>query len=163
MTRAFYNRRMSRPALALAALLLLDAAGPALAAKPAPGPPPPSRLETLGRLLRLEDTRSTGGDELARLLRSADRGIRRRAALAAGRVAAPSLVPALVELMNDQEVEVRRMAAFALGLAGSKDAVDRLLASLQDADAQVRGRAAEALGKLGDARAALPIARLVIA
>ena len=88
--------------------------------------------------------------------------MRRRAALAAGRITAPELVPPLVELMNDQEVEVRRMAAFALGLAASPLAVDRLLASLQDVDALVRGRAAEALGKIGDARAAAPIARLVI-
>ena len=57
------------------------------------------------------------------------------------------------------------MAAFALGLgssAASPAAVDRLLASLQDSDEQVRGRAAEALGKIGDPRAALPIARLVV-
>ena len=47
-------------------------------------------------------------------------GVRRRAALAAGRVADPALVPPLVDLMNDQEVEVRRVAAFALGLAGDR-------------------------------------------
>ena len=54
------------------------------------------------------------------------------------------------------------MAAFALGLAASPLAVDRLLASLKDADGQVRARAAEALGRIGDARAAVPIARLVV-
>jgi cyclophilin family peptidyl-prolyl cis-trans isomerase/HEAT repeat protein len=148
---------MRRP-LALA-LLTLVAAAPA---GPAAKSPPTPRIEKLARLLELEDARSAGGDELVRRLRDSDRGVRRRAALAAGRIAAPELVPPLVELMNDQEVEVRRMAAFALGLAGSRLAVERLLASLQDADAQVRGRAAEALGRIGDARAALPIARLVI-
>jgi cyclophilin family peptidyl-prolyl cis-trans isomerase/HEAT repeat protein len=148
---------MRRP-LALA-LLTLVAAAPA---GPAAKSPPTPRIEKLARLLELEDARSAGGDELVRRLRDSDRGVRRRAALAAGRIAAPELVPPLVELMNDQEVEVRRMAAFALGLAGSRLAVERLLASLQDADAQVRDRAAEALGRIGDARAALPIARLVI-
>jgi len=133
----------------------------ASAAKKAALPPAP-RIDKLARLLELEDQRTTGGDELARSLRDPDRGVRRRAALAAGRVAAPELVPPLVELMNDQEVEVRRMAAFALGLAGSPLAVERLLASLKDTDGAVRGRAAEALGRIGDARAALPIARLVV-
>jgi cyclophilin family peptidyl-prolyl cis-trans isomerase/HEAT repeat protein len=145
-------------AVTLAALVV------AVPAAPAPKVPPPvPRLQKLARILELEDQRSAGGDELERLLRDADRGVRRRAALAAGRIALPGLVAPLGELMNDQEVEVRRMAAFALGLAASPTAVDRLLASLQDSDSQVRGRAAEALGKIGDARAAAPIASLVVA
>jgi cyclophilin family peptidyl-prolyl cis-trans isomerase/HEAT repeat protein len=150
-------------ARALAAMLAAGlAVAPIAFAAKKPAAPPSARIEKLARLLELEDQRATGGDEVARRLRDPDRGVRRRAALAAGRIAAPELVPPLVELMNDQEVEVRRMAAFALGLAGSRLAVDRLLASLQDADGQVRGRAAEALGRIGDARAALPIARLLI-
>ena len=145
-------------AVTLAALVV------AVPAAPAPKVPPPvPRLQKLARILELEDQRSAGGDELERLLRDADRGVRRRAALAAGRIALPGLVAPLGELMNDQEVEVRRMAAFALGLTASPTAVDRLLASLQDSDSQVRGRAAEALGKIGDARAAAPIAQLVVA
>jgi cyclophilin family peptidyl-prolyl cis-trans isomerase len=149
-------------ATACAAALLAGLGPPSLAAKK-PAPAPPARIETLARILELEDARDAGGDALARLLRDPDRGVRRRAALAAGRIGAEELVPPLVELMNDQQVEVRRMAAFALGLAGSRSAVDRLLASLQDADAQVRARAAEALGKIGDPRAAQPIASLVVA
>ncbi len=123
-------------------------------------PRPASRSSAT--LLALEDARSPGAGELERLLRDPDRGVRRRAALAAGRVADPSLVPALVDLLNDQEVEVRRMAAFALGLAGERAAVDRLLAALADPDPGVRGRAAEALGRIGDPRAAAAIARLVV-
>src|SRR5262245_21282880 len=125
-------------------------------------PPPVPRLSKLARILELEDQRSAGGDELERLLRDADRGVRRRAALAAGRIALPRLAAPLGELMNDQEVEVRRMAAFALGLAASPTAFDRLLASLSDADPQVRCRAAEALGKTGEPRAAGAMARLVV-
>lgn len=143
------------------AVVALALASEASAAKKT-APPPPARIELLARLVALEDQRSTGGDELARLLRHPDRGVRRRAALAAGRIAAPELVAPLVELMNDQELEVRRMAAFALGLAASPLAVDRLIAALRDADGQVRARSAEALGRIGDARAAMPIARLLV-
>ncbi len=153
-----------RRTFATALALLIPAAAATLAsAAPATRPaPPPPRIEKLARLLELEDRRSAGGDELQRLLHDPDRGVRRRAALAAGRIALPELVPPLVELLNDQEVEVRRTAAFALGLCASPAAVERLLASLKDSDAQVRGRATEALGKIGDPRAAAPIARQLV-
>ncbi len=111
-------------------------------------------METLARVLALEDARTLGQGELERALRSPDRSIRRRAALAAGRIADPSVSPTLIELMNDQEPEVRQMTAFALGLLGDKQAVDRLRAALKDHDITVRARAAEALGRLGDKRAA---------
>jgi cyclophilin family peptidyl-prolyl cis-trans isomerase/HEAT repeat protein len=145
----------------LAALAAVLAAAPAPAAKKEV-PPPPSRVEVLGRTLALEDARSAGAGELERQLRHKDAGVRRRAALAAGRVGDASLVPALVDLMNDAEVEVRRMAAFALGLAGDPRAADRLLAALADSDGTVRGRAAEALSRIGDPRAAAAIARALV-
>jgi cyclophilin family peptidyl-prolyl cis-trans isomerase len=128
----------------------------------APGAAPTQRLDKMARLLALEDQRSAGMGELDRYLRDPDRGVRRRAALAAARVADASLLPSLIDLMNDGEAEVRQMAAFALGLVGDKLAVERLLASLQDADATVRGRAAEALGRLGDPRAGPAIARMIV-
>ncbi len=118
-------------------------------------------MEKLSRILLLEDTRSTGGGELDRYLRDPDRSVRRRAALAAGRVADRALVPTLVDLMNDQEAEVRQMAAFALGLVGDPAGADRLVASLQDTEGIVRARAAEALGRLGDPRVAADLARFV--
>jgi HEAT repeat protein/cyclophilin family peptidyl-prolyl cis-trans isomerase len=144
----------------LAGLALAGDPHPARAAKKG-APAPPARIEKLARILELEDSRS-GADEIERLLRDPDRGVRRRAALAAGRLGDPALVPALQGLLNDQEVEVRRVAAFALGLAGDRAAGDRLTAALADSDAEVRGRAAEALGRIGDARAAGAIARLVV-
>ncbi len=144
--------------------LVLAVAAPAAhgARKPA-APPAPLRIDQLARILALEDARSPGVGELERLLRDHDRGVRRRAALAAGRIGDPALVPALVDLLNDQEVEVRRVATFALGLVGDHAAADRLLAALGDSDAEVRGRAAEALGRIGDPRAAAAIARHVVA
>jgi len=147
-------------AVALGVLLGFAARPLEGAKKPAP-PRAPSRIERLGRVLELEDTRSEGAGELERLLLRPDRGIRRRSALAAGRIADRALVPALVELMNDPEAEVRQMAAFALGLIGDRAAVERLVASLGDPEPLVRGRAAEALGRIGDPRAAAEIARFV--
>ena len=148
----------------LGCTLTLVLAAPAAhgARKPA-APPAPLRIDQLARILALEEARSPGVGELERLLRDHDRGVRRRAALAAGRIGDPALVPALVDLLNDQEVEVRRVATFALGLVGDHAAADRLLAALGDSDAEVRGRAAEALGRIGDPRAAAAIARHVVA
>ena len=120
-------------------------------------------MDKLVRVLALEDTRSLGGGELDRLLRDPDRGVRRRAALAAGRIGDVTLVPTLVDLMNDQEPLIRQMAAFALGLLGDRAAVDRLVASLADSDPVVRGRTAEALGRIGDVRAGPELARFVLA
>jgi hypothetical protein len=75
---------MQRRVVTLALFLLVPAAQDARAAKKAVAPPPPPpREEKLARLLELEDRRSAGGDELAQLLRDPDRGVRRRAALAA--------------------------------------------------------------------------------
>ena len=147
--------RLSRWEL-LCAVLLSTASGsarPAVAAK-RPLSPAPSRMETLARVLALEDARTLGPGEIEKGLRSPDRSIRRRAALAAGRIADPALTPTLVDLLNDQEPEVRQMTAFALGLIGDRQAVDRLRASLKDSDTTVRARAAEALGRIGDKRAA---------
>jgi cyclophilin family peptidyl-prolyl cis-trans isomerase/HEAT repeat protein len=132
-----------------------------LAAPPSPAPPTP-RMEKLTRILAGEDRRDFTAD--VRLgLGDADRGLRRRAALAAGRIGDPGAVPALVPLLQDPEPEVRQMTAFALGLIGDALAVDPLLLALKDPEPVVRGRAAEALGQIGEARAAPAIAQMVVA
>ena len=140
------------------AFLILSAA-PSLP----PPPPPPTRIERLARAAALEDRRTLAGDEMAALLKDADRGVRRRPALAAGRIGLPAAVPSLVPLLMDGELEVRQMAAFALGLIGDRAAVDPLLAALRDPEPLVRARAAEALGQIGDPRAAPAVAQLVLA
>jgi cyclophilin family peptidyl-prolyl cis-trans isomerase len=138
-------------ALLLAALVPADAA-----------PPPPPRTRTLARVLALEDARD-GGSEIQQVLLNGDRGLKRRAALAAARIGDPALVPALVTLLQDPEPEVRQMAAFALGFCGDRRAVDPLLARLDDGERVVRARAVEALGRLEDPRIGPEIARRVLA
>jgi len=131
-----------------------------LAAPPSP-PPPVPRMEKLARILAAEDRRDLTTDVKLGLADS-DRSVRRRAALAAGRIGDAGAVPALIPLLQDSELEVRQMAAFALGLIGEPLAVDPLLAALKDPEPVVRGRAAEALGQIGDARAAPAIAQMVV-
>jgi len=146
-----------RRALALCAAPLL------LAAAASPPPPPSlSRGEKMVRILLLEDRRSTGDGELDRYLSDGDRGVRRRAALAAGRIGDPALAPSLVTRMNDGEAEVRQMSAFALGLIGDPVGVERLAAALTaDGDPIVRARAAEALGRLGGPRASAELVKFI--
>lgn len=109
-----------------------------------PAPPPPPDL------IRLST------DEEAR--------IRRRAAIAIGRVGLPDGVPALVRLLQtDLDSEVRQMAAFALGLIADPAAVEPLRAAVADASPLVAGRAAEALGLIGDTASAPIIGTLVAA
>ena len=87
--------------------------------------------------------------------------MRRRAALAVGRVGLAEGVPPLAALLaGDRDAEVREMAAFALGLIGDRSAVEPLRAALRDPSTLVQGRAAEALGLLGDADSAPAIAAM---
>lgn len=110
---------------------------------------PPSRLEAYAEILRLEDRRELGGGTLSQLLKSPEAAIRRRAALAIGRIGDPLGLGHLLPLMDDSEPLVRRAAAFALGLLKQKEASATLVRALKDSDPSVRGRASEALSRLG--------------
>jgi cyclophilin family peptidyl-prolyl cis-trans isomerase/HEAT repeat protein len=102
--------------------------------------------------------------DLVRLLEDAEARVRRRAALAVGRVGLPDGVPPLVRVMQtDADPEVRQMAAFALGLIGDQSAVEPLRAALADPLPLVAGRAAEALGLLNDVASAPAIGKMVAA
>jgi cyclophilin family peptidyl-prolyl cis-trans isomerase/HEAT repeat protein len=111
---------------------------PAVVAAPVKGrsratapPPPPPATPDLTVLV---------GDSEAR--------IRRRAALAIGRVGLAAGVQPLVATLADADPEVREMAAFALGLIGDVTATPALMKALTDPAPIVRGRAAEALGQI---------------
>ena len=88
--------------------------------------------------------------DLGRLLSDPEGRVRRRAALAVGRVGLVDGVEPLIPLLADADVEVRQMAAFALGLIGHASARAALIKALDDPEPIVQGRAAEALGSIGN-------------
>lgn len=103
--------------------------------RPLPAPPAPPALD------------------LVTLLDDTDARVRRRAALAIGRVGLPAGAAPLIGRLQDPDADVRAMAAFALGLLGDAAAVDPLARALADPNALVKGRAAHALGLLGPDKA----------
>ena len=145
---------------------------------------PPTLEEKLAWILRLEDQRLLRDPQppaaaaaaatapvveptvrprpdLVALLTDAAGRVRRRAALAIGRVGRPEGVAPLAARLADPEPEVRQMAAFALGMLGDAAAEEPLVRVLDDPAPLVQGRAAEALGRIGAAGAAEPIGALV--
>jgi cyclophilin family peptidyl-prolyl cis-trans isomerase/HEAT repeat protein len=115
-----------------------------------PNPPPPSVLRPASRNQPVVYSPPAPSD-LLQLLSDPEGRVRRRAALALGRVHLVEAVPALTDrLANDSEPEVRQMAAFALGLIGDATGRTPLLTALGDREPLVQGRAAEALGLIGD-------------
>ena len=99
--------------------------------------------------------------DLIVLLKDDEARIRRRAALAVGRVRLTEGVEPLSALLADADAEVRQMAAFALGLIGDTSAADALIKALADPDPLVQGRVAEALGLLAHKPAASLIGEMI--
>ena len=127
---------------------------------PAAAVPPPPPPAAAGRRAPVV-TPPPAPDDLLRLLGDGEARVRRRAALAVGRVGLPDGVQPLVAVLADPDPEVRQMAAFALGLIGDKSARDSLVTALSDRSPLIQGSAAEALGLIGDPAAAGAIGRLV--
>ena len=111
--------------------------------KRAAPPPPPSAVPDLTKLVTDTDAR-----------------IRRRAALAIGRVGLKEGIAALTPALADSDPEVRQTAAFALGLIGDASAAAALVPLLTDAVPLVRGRAAEALGLMDAKDSAAAVGRM---
>jgi cyclophilin family peptidyl-prolyl cis-trans isomerase/HEAT repeat protein len=114
-----------------------------------PNPPPPALLQpataTTTALYALP-----APSDLIRLLGDPEARVRRRAALAVGRVGLVEGVEPLLPLLADADVEIRQMTAFSLGLIGHASARDALIKALDDPEPIVEGRAAEALGLIGN-------------
>ena len=131
---------------------------------PAPAPPPtPVVAPAKGSKKKqpLPAPEIVVAPDLTTLLTDADPRIRRRAALAIGRVGLAEGAATVHPLLADADAEVRQMAAFALGLLADKAAIPALTRALQDADPRVRGRAAEALGLVGDTASAAAVGEMV--
>jgi cyclophilin family peptidyl-prolyl cis-trans isomerase/HEAT repeat protein len=105
-------------------------------------------------IVRAEDERRWDAD-LQNLLNDRSPAVRKRAALAAGRIGNELAVPALTLLLEkDPDETARAMAAFALGEIESATAITPLTSQLdKPPNAEIRGRVVEALGKIA---AALP-------
>lgn len=163
MTRIHLPRALA----ALLALLAASGCGPVVAPQQVSATPPITTYDQKIRwILQLEDERQLkgGGGDLLALLQDPEARVRRRAALATGRVRLPAGVAGLVvQLERDKDPEVRQMAAFAMGLVGDASAAPALTGALADTDPTIQGRAAEALGLIGHQAAAPAIAGMVAA
>ena len=106
-------------------------------------------------ITQAEDERRWSND-LMQLLSHQSPIVRKRAALAAGRIGDEDAVKSLTNVLErDSDPSVRAMAAFALGEIESETAANALIAVLKNTSApvEIRARAVEALGKIA---AALP-------
>ncbi|MCI0435719.1 MAG: HEAT repeat domain-containing protein [Gemmatimonadetes bacterium] len=129
---------------------------PQLPAEPAPAPAPPPldgpAIRSIAMLLRMEDERTLDATAIEPLFHDEHPEVRRRAALAAGRVGGPVAKPWLLGALDDDHARVVEGAVFALGeLGDTSSAVVMALAEFLDhADRTTvaRAEAAAALGKL---------------
>ena len=87
--------------------------------------------------------------DLLGLIKDPSAAVRRRSAVAIGRVGLADGVSALVVALSDPQMEVREIAAFGLGLIGDPAAEEPLVEALRDVSPVVQGAAAQALGLLG--------------
>ena len=115
----------------------------------APAPPPPAAAPAKGGARAATPPPSpVTGPDLTLLVTDSEARVRRRAALAIGRVGLSAGVQPLVGALSDTDPEVREMGAFALGLIGDPSGASALTKALTDSAPIVRGRAAEALGQI---------------
>ena len=174
--------------LVLCALCLVAAACATVTPPPVTIPEPPvvTWEDKLGWIMRLEDQRILRDpnppprvvlapatqdrpailappppSDLIRLLNDSEARVRRRAALALGRVGLAEAVEPLTRVLMDEDAEIRQMAAFALGLIGDASGRPALSAALKDLSPAVSGRAAEALGVIGDRADAAVVGEMV--
>ena len=126
-----------------------------------PQPPPVAPPVTSGRRAAPPPPPPTSAPDLVVLVKDTDARVRRRAALALGRVKLGAGVAPLTATLADSDADVRAMAAFALGLIGDSSAEAPLTPLLTDTSLLVRGRAAEALGSIGAKGAAAAIGTMV--
>lgn len=159
--------RFRRGVPALLAVLLFTGCGPKAAPPVTTAPTITAYDQQMRWILQLEDERQlrgAGGGDLIALLQDGEPRIRRRAALAAGRVRLSEALPPLTTLLqSDRDPEVRQMAAFAIGLIGDTSAAPALTAALADPNPLIQGRAAEALGLIAHKPAAAAIGAMVAA
>jgi HEAT repeat protein len=108
-----------------------------------------SELESLARILKIEDERLYESPELeAFILRGPDKSVRLAALRAAGRIGSRKMTNAAVKALGDPDPDLRVEAAFDLGLIADPASVDALAAHLRDPESRVAAACAEALGRI---------------
>lgn len=163
---------MNRTILAFALLAL--AAPTLLSQTPRRPPLAPADIDAITTLVMLEDTRTFDHDALARLLKSSHPEVRRRAALAIGRIGYPrpratdaqNAVTAdartlLATARTDKDVDVAGTVVFSTGQLKDADAVSwlgELLSALATPPAVAR-EAACSLGKIRSPEARTALAK----
>jgi HEAT repeat protein/cyclophilin family peptidyl-prolyl cis-trans isomerase len=163
-----------RLVIAVPSVLLLGVLANSCVSTPTPAAPTISYEQKVAWIIRLEDQRilrdpaptppvpvapgkkKTAAPvappipDLLRLVTDTDARLRRRAALAIGRVGMTEGISALSSLLKDADADVRQVAAFSLGLIGDATPAPALIETVKsDASPLVRGAAAEALGLIG--------------
>ncbi len=148
-------------------LVICGALAVACSAGPDPLTPGPERapitldsvqIRAIAQILRLEDQRRFDA-AIFRRLGDGSEEVRRRAAVAAGRIGDPAAVEFLIRLLSDDpSPAVLADAAFAIGVLGDtsrvvldalRDAVPAGWVPVRGPDAAVVGEVVHALGKLG--------------
>lgn len=122
-----------------------------------------AEVDAIAVLLRYEDHREFDGDAFRRLAGHGGTEVRRRTAVAAGRIGDVAAVPLLIDMLaRDASPAVRADAAFALGLVGDTSAVviealraaaPREWAPVRPQETTVVVEVVAALGRLGSSRA----------
>src|SRR5256885_9424737 len=119
----------------------------------------------LARLLAAADARAFDPALLRAALGHAQPGVRRQAALAAGRIGDPTAVDLLVAALRDSDRAVPAAAAFALGLLQDPRAVEPLAALVRAVAPAQQGapevEAVAALAKIGGDQAARALGDLL--
>lgn len=168
MIRAMFHTR-----LAVLPLALVIAAPAVFSQAPRRPPLAPADIDAITKLVMLEDTRTFDQDTLAALLKSAHPEVRRRAALAIGRIGYPrqgatdaqtavttQARALLVTGRGDKDLEVAGTVAFSTGQLKDSGAVS-WLGELLSTAATPAALAREAACSLGKIRS--PEARTVLA
>jgi cyclophilin family peptidyl-prolyl cis-trans isomerase len=111
----------------------------------------------------IEYSRPVDSVSVRKLLSHPSPRVRRRAALAAGRIATPDLSRQVHALLGDEDAAVRAAAAWGLGLAQDGRAAEPLLLRVAlDEDVAVRVAALRSLGLVGGAGAARALLKLAV-
>jgi len=107
------------------------------------------RVSTIAKIINYEDTRRVS-DSFKELFANPDPEIRRRSALAIGRIGGREYIDQLFELLSDDSSDVAETAAFAIGLCGDSSDASKLLDMSKHFNPDLEAVAVQSIGHLID-------------